>query len=115
MPPWGPADGVVDPHGLTVAYLELARAHGADIRFRHAVTSLDLGRGEWVVRAGPEEFAAGLVVNAAGGWAGQVAALAGLDVPVSHSRRQHLRWRAGRVGPAAADDDRPGQRRLPAQ
>ena len=38
---WGPADGVVDPHGLTMAYLELARAHGADIRFRHAVTSPD--------------------------------------------------------------------------
>ena len=84
---WGPADGVVDPHGLTMAYLELARAHGADVRFRHAVTSLDRTAAGWVVRAGPEEFAAGLVINAAGGWAGQVAALAGLDVPVSHSRR----------------------------
>jgi glycine/D-amino acid oxidase-like deaminating enzyme len=84
---WGPADGVVDPHGLTVAYLELARAHGAEARFRHAVTSLDQVASGWVVRAGPEEFAAGLVVNAAGGWAGQVAALAGLDVPVVHSRR----------------------------
>ena len=84
---WGPADGVVDPHGLTVAYLELARARGADVRFRHAVTSLDPAASGWVVHAGPEEFAAGLVVNAAGGWAGQVAALAGLDVPVVHSRR----------------------------
>ena len=84
---WGPADGVVDPHGLTVAYLELARAHGAEVRFRHAVTSLDQAASGWVVRAGPQEFAAGLVVNAAGGWAGQVAALAGLDVPVVHSRR----------------------------
>jgi sarcosine oxidase subunit beta len=84
---WGAADGVVDPHGLTAAYLALARAHGADIRFRHAVTSLDRTAPGWVVRAGPEEFAAGLVVNAAGGWAGQVAALAGLDVPVAHSRR----------------------------
>ena len=84
---WGPADGVVDPHGVTVAYLELARAHGADIRFRHAVTSLHRAAPGWVVRAGPEVFAAGLVVNAAGGWAGQVAALAGLGVPVVHSRR----------------------------
>ena len=64
---WGPADGVVDPHGLTVAYLELARAHGADIRFRQAVTSLDRAAAGWVVRAGPEEFASGLVLNAAGG------------------------------------------------
>jgi sarcosine oxidase, subunit beta len=84
---WGPADGVVDPHGLTVAYLELARAHGAEVRFRHAVTSLHQTASGWRVHAGPEVFAAGLVVNAAGGWAGQVAALAGLDVPVIHSRR----------------------------
>jgi sarcosine oxidase subunit beta len=70
-----------------VAYLELARAHGAEVRFRHAVTSLDRVASGWVVRAGPEEFAAGLIVNAAGGWAGQVAALARLDVPVVHSRR----------------------------
>jgi sarcosine oxidase subunit beta len=95
---WGPADGVVDPHGLTVAYLELARAHGADIRFRHAVTSLDRAAAGWVVRAGPEEFAAGLVVNAAGGWAGQVAALAGLDVPVTHSRRNIYAGAPGAFG-----------------
>ena len=84
---WGPADGVVDPHGVTAAYLELARAHGADIRFRHPVMSLNRAAAGWVVCAGSEDFAAGLVVNAAGGWAGQVAALAGLEVPVSHSRR----------------------------
>ena len=95
---WGPADGVVDPHGLTVAYLELARAHRADIRFRHAVTSLDRAAAGWVVRAGPEEFASGLVLNAAGGWAGQVAALAGLDVPVSHSRRNIYAGAPGAFG-----------------
>ena len=95
---WGPADGVVDPHGLTVAYLELARAHGADIRFRQAVTSLDRAAAGWVVRAGPEEFASGLVLNAAGGWAGQVAALAGLDVPVSHSRRNIYAGAPGAFG-----------------
>ena len=95
---WGPANGVVDPHGLTVAYLELARGHGADIRFRHAVTSLDRAAAGWVVRAGPEEFAAGLVVNAAGGWAGQVAALAGLDVPVAHSRRNIYAGAPGAFG-----------------
>jgi len=95
---WGPADGVVDPHGLTVAYLELARVHGADVRFRHAVTSLERAAAGWVVSAGPEEFAAGLVVNAAGGWAGQVAALAGLDVPVAHSRRNIYAGAPGAFG-----------------
>ncbi len=37
--------------------------------------------------AGGQDFGARFVVNAAGGWAGQVAALAGLAVPVVHSRR----------------------------
>jgi glycine/D-amino acid oxidase-like deaminating enzyme len=95
---WGPADGVVDPHGLTMAYLELARARGAEIRFRHAVTSVGRAAAGWVVRAGPGEFAAGLVVNAAGGWAGQVAALAGLDVPVTHSRRNIYAGAPGAFG-----------------
>jgi sarcosine oxidase subunit beta len=39
------------------------------------------------VTAGGRPFRAQHVVNAAGGWAGEVAALAGLDVPVVHSRR----------------------------
>ncbi len=95
---WGSADGVVDPHRLTVAYLERARAHRADVRFRHPVTALDRAAAGWVVRAGPEEFAAGLVVNAAGGWAGQVAALAGLDVPVAHSRRSIYAGAPGAFG-----------------
>ncbi|MDX6573684.1 MAG: hypothetical protein QOC86_2840, partial [Gaiellales bacterium] len=38
-------------------------------------------------RAGECIVRAQYVVNAAGGWAGEVAALAGLDVPVVHSRR----------------------------
>ena len=37
--------------------------------------------------AGGRTFRAQYVVNAAGGWAGEVAALAGLTVPVAHSRR----------------------------
>ena len=37
---------------------------------------------------------AGLAVNASGGWAGQVAALAGLDVPVVHSRSAAPNWAA---------------------
>ena len=84
---WGPADGVVDPHGLTTAYLRLARARGADVRFRRPVTSASRVGSGWVVRAGPDEIAAAVVVNAAGGWAAQTAALARLTVPVVHSRR----------------------------
>ena len=86
---WGPADGVVDPHLVTGAYLTLARAAAAQVLFRHPVSAItrgDDGDG-WSVTAGDRTVRARYVVNAAGGWAGEVAALAGLTVPVVHSRR----------------------------
>jgi sarcosine oxidase, subunit beta len=92
---WGPADGVVDPHGLTTAYLGMARARGADVRFRRPVTSAERAGSGWVVRAGPDDVAAAVVVNAAGGWAARTAALAGLTVPVVHSRRNIYAGAAG--------------------
>jgi len=86
---WGPADGVVDPQLVTAAFLDLARAAGARVRFRHPVTAItaDAGTGGWTVTAGERTLRGQHLVNAAGGWAGEVAALAGLRVPVAHSRR----------------------------
>ena len=92
------ADGVADPHAVTTAYLRLARAHGAEVRYRRAVTAVERAGPGWLVSAGPDRFAAGLIVNAAGGWAGEVAALAGLDVPVAHSRRTIYASAAGMDG-----------------
>ncbi|MDT4919288.1 MAG: hypothetical protein QOI15_190 [Pseudonocardiales bacterium] len=85
---WGPADGVVDPHLATSAYLDLARTDGAIVRFRHPVQAIDPNEdGGWTLTSGPMAVRCQHVINAAGGWAGEVAALAGLDVPVVHSRR----------------------------
>jgi sarcosine oxidase subunit beta len=86
---WGLADGVVDPHLATGAYLTMAQAAGAQVLFRHPVSAIapDDAVGGWSVTAGGRTFRAQCVVNAAGGWAGEVAAMAGLTVPVAHSRR----------------------------
>jgi sarcosine oxidase subunit beta len=84
---WGPADGVVDPHLATGAYLDLARRAGARVLFGHRVTAIDRTAGGWQVTAGQRRITATCVVNAAGGWAGELAGLAGLHVPVVHSRR----------------------------
>lgn len=86
---WGPADGVVDPHLATAAFLSLARARGCQVLFRSPVTAVEPDRrtGGWWVTAGERTIRARSLVNAAGGWSGQVAALAGLSVPVVHSRR----------------------------
>jgi sarcosine oxidase subunit beta len=86
---WGPADGVVDPHLATSAYLTVARDRGARVHYRHPVRAIaaDAQTGGWTVEAGERSFHAGYLVNAAGGWAGDLAAMAGLGVPVAHSRR----------------------------
>jgi sarcosine oxidase, subunit beta len=86
---WGPADGVVDPHLVTTAFLSMARELGAQIRYRHRVTRIesDAVTGGWILTAGSTSVRSQHVVNAAGGWSGEVAALAGLTVPVVHSRR----------------------------
>jgi sarcosine oxidase subunit beta len=106
---WGPADGVVDPHLVTGAYLTLARAAGAQVLFRYPVGAItpesgDPGSGGWSVTAGGQTIWARYLVNAAGGWAGEVAALAGLTVPVAHSRRNIYATAAGaldalKIGP----------------
>lgn len=84
----GAADGVVDPHLVTTAFLGLARNAGARVLFNSPVTAIERNAdGEWTVTSGDRRFHAQHVVNAAGGWSGEVAALAGLDVPVCHLRR----------------------------
>lgn len=84
---WGPADGVVDPHAVTQSALQRARARGARLHVSSAVTAIRSVGARWRVTAGAETFDTGVIVNSAGGWSGEVAALAGLDVPVAHVRR----------------------------
>ena len=86
---WGPSDGVVDPHLATSAYLNVSRTAGARVLYRHPVRAItaDEATGGWQVEAGERVLRAQYIVNAAGGWAGELAALAGLAVPVAHSRR----------------------------
>lgn len=84
----GTADGVIDPVAATAAYLDLARRAGASVHYRTRVEGVEArDDGSWVVATDREPLAARWVVNAAGGWGGEVAAMVGLDVPVVHSRR----------------------------
>ena len=93
---WGPADGVVDPHLVATAYLDLARAHDARTLFGRRVTAVNAeSDGGWTVVAGSSSVRSQYVVNAAGGWAGEVAALAGIPTPVVHSRRNIYATAAG--------------------
>ncbi|WP_449279036.1 NAD(P)/FAD-dependent oxidoreductase [Leucobacter sp. GX24907] len=85
---WGAADGQVDPHGANGAFLDLARARGAEVLFNFAVDRIEAhDDGSWTASAGKRSVRAQHLVNAAGGWAGEVGALAGFEVPIVHSRR----------------------------
>jgi sarcosine oxidase, subunit beta len=85
---YGPSDGFVDGHALANAFVGMARDRGAKFFFRSPVASVrTTAQGDWQIVAGEHRLSCGYVVNAAGGWSGELAALAGLEVPIVHSRR----------------------------
>ncbi len=81
-------DGLGNPHEITQAYERRARDLGARFRFGVEANGL-LREGHRVtgVRTSEGDIAAPVVVNAAGAWAAEVAAWAGVDLPVKPYRR----------------------------
>jgi sarcosine oxidase, subunit beta len=84
---YGPVDGVVDPNSVTHAYLGLARDAGAELRLRTEVEAIGRDGDRWTLSTSSGHVRADAVVNAAGCWAGRVARLAGLELPVEPVRR----------------------------
>jgi sarcosine oxidase subunit beta len=84
-----PTDGFLRPLAILDGYLQSARRLGAQIHFGARVDGFELREGRIEsVRAAGQSFTAGAYLDAAGPWAAQVAALAGLDLPVVPLRRQ---------------------------
>jgi glycine/D-amino acid oxidase-like deaminating enzyme len=78
-----PDDGIADPAGLTLGYATAARRAGADVQLGTDVTEILTRAGRVTgVRTSDGEVAAGAVVNAAGPWAGALAATAGVHLPL---------------------------------
>lgn len=84
---WCAQDGVLDPHGICLHYAARARDHGAQTVLRAEVSAIERRGERWQIAAGEHRIEAAALVNAAGAWSGQVAALAGLQVPVDAARR----------------------------
>jgi sarcosine oxidase subunit beta len=84
-----PTDGFVDPYSVMTGFTACAAEHGAKVwrstevtaiqRDANGITGVETTRGPVSTR---------VVVNAAGAWAAQAAALAGIDLPVEPLRRQ---------------------------
>lgn len=83
-----PQDAQVQPMLAAAWLLKLARERGAVVHIGVTVTGLRRGRDGRVtaVQTTAGELPAGAVVNAAGVWAGDVAALAGVALPMSPRR-----------------------------
>jgi glycine/D-amino acid oxidase-like deaminating enzyme len=83
-----PQDMQVQPVLAAARLLAAARAAGATVRPYTPVVAVDRGRDGRVegVRTPGGKVSAGAVVNAAGAWAGEVARLAGVDLPVRPRR-----------------------------
>jgi len=80
---FGPDDGIADPSGLTHGYATAARRAGAEIRTGVEVTALRTAGDRVVgVETADGPLDAGVVVVAAGAWAGVLAATAGVDLPI---------------------------------
>ncbi len=85
---FGPDDGYCDPHGVALGYLTRARSLGVELLRATPATGIEVQSGRVVAVQTPHgRIACETVINCAGSWAGQAAALAGLNVPIKPFRR----------------------------
>ena len=81
-------DGYADPSSILHGYVGAARRLGVAFREGAAVTAVETAGGRvTAVRAGDERIGCGRVIVAAGAWAGEVARLAGVELPIRPLRR----------------------------
>ena len=73
-----PTTANMDVNAIHMGYLRKARADGTEVVTNAEVTALEHKGGKWHVRTPAGEFAAPVVMNAAGAWADVVAEMAGV-------------------------------------
>src|SRR6185369_15034538 len=84
-----PTDGFVDPHSVMMGFMLNAREQGVRLWLDTEVTGIETeGAKITGVATTRGNVSTGVVVNAAGAWAAQIAEMAGADLPVEPLRRQ---------------------------
>jgi sarcosine oxidase subunit beta len=85
---FNPTDGFVDPHSVMSGFMQRATEKGVRLRKGREVTAIiQDAQGIAGIESAGDRVATRTVVNAAGPWAAQVAALAGVQLPVEPLRR----------------------------
>ncbi len=86
-----PDGGNVDPSGVTNAYAVGARQRGAEIhRFTPVMATTQQADGSWIVETPKGNIHTPWVINAAGLWGREVAAMAGLELPLQPTEHQYF-------------------------
>ena len=80
-------DGFVDPYSAMTGFTAVALEHGARIVRGTEVTAITTEDNNFRLRTSKDEVSAPVVVNAAGPWAAEIAAMLGIDLPVKPLRR----------------------------
>jgi sarcosine oxidase subunit beta len=84
-----PTDGFVDPHSVMMGFMLNAREKGVRLWLDTTVTGIEVENSQIkTVNTSRGSISTKVVVNAAGAWAAQVAAMAGAELPVEPLRRQ---------------------------
>ena len=109
-----PTDGYIDPSQLTFALAEGARRGGAEIETQHARhrRSASSAAASTGVETDKGSIETEIVVNAGGMFAGEIGALAGVNVPVIPMAHEYLITRPSGRPARPADDARPVAARL---
>lgn len=99
---WSPRTGIVDAHPLMDSFAAEARSRGCDFAWKHSLLAVARKDGVWSLRvrdASGEESSIDVprVINAAGLWADDVAAMSGLDVDALGLRQHFVKGNYFRV------------------
>ena len=85
---WCPLEGQINPCLATLALARAAAGRGAKLLQNAGLVALERHGAGFLARTDRAEFRAGAVINAAGPWADEVAALLGVVLPVTRAPLQ---------------------------
>lgn len=84
-------DGLVDPNSVVMGYIRCATRSGVKAFTDVTVTGIEVTGGKVAAIATDKgKISTPIVINTAGPWAGEIGAMAGLEIPITPLRRQML-------------------------